>query len=231
MLEALQFRRNALTGLLAVFKKTASKHGSTEATKAAVALSQQMQRGVASDVIWEDMFVAKAQEVLKREGISGVSPPDSVFLTDPARATINSMGVVWQRFHGVQTSSNTSGTIHGTNIAYVKVLPSGKTLTQGVSQIIKVSSGLKIVVGITNGGDYTEENIKVTLLIKQTPQPIKKAKTIRRIYSHASTEVIFTHFAVTELANTVPITVDVTPVLGETNKNNNKYTYEVRFSY
>jgi CARDB len=232
MLEALQLRRNALSGLLTVFKKTFSKRGSVEATNAAVALSSKMLRGVASDVLWEDMFVAAAQNVLKREGISGVSPPDSVFVADPTRATINSMTVVWQRFHGVQTSNSTSGLVHGTNIAYVKVLPSGKTLTEGsAAPIITANNRLAIAVGVKNGGDYTEEGIKVTLLINQTPKPIKQSETIGQIYSHNTTEVVFKNLAVTELANIVPISIDVVPVVGETNKTNNKATFEVRFSF
>jgi len=232
MLEALQLRRNALSGLLTVFKKTFSKRGSVEATNAAVALSSKMLRGVASDVLWEDMFVAAAQNVLKREGISGVSPPDSVFVADPTRATINSMAVVWQRFHGVQTSNSTSGLVHGTNIAYVKVLPSGETLTEGsAAPIITANNRLAIAVGVKNGGDYTEEGIKVTLLINQTPQPIKQSETIGQIYSHNTTEVVFKNIAVTELAKIVPISIDVAPVAGETNKTNNKATFEVRFSF
>jgi len=232
MLEALQLRRNALSGLLTVFKKTFSKRGSVEATNAAVALSSKMLRGVASDVLWEDMFVAAAQNVLKREGISGVSPPDSVFVADPTRATINSMAVVWQRFHGVQPSNSTSGLLHGTNIAYVKVLPSGKTLTEGsAAPTITANNRLAIAVGVKNGGDYTEEGIKVTLLINQTPQPIKQSETIGQIYSHATTEVVFKNIAVTELAKIVPISIDVAPVAGETNKTNNKATFEVRFSF
>ncbi|MGA9761814.1 MAG: CARDB domain-containing protein [Gaiellaceae bacterium] len=231
LLESLQLRSSALSGLLTVFKATQSKRGSTEAIKAGAALSKQMLRGVASDVLWEDMFAAAAQDVMKREGISGVSPPKSVFVSDPTRATVNSMANVWQTFHGVQTNSQTSGTIHGTNIAYVKVFPSGDTLTEGVTKTITANERLRFVVGVQNGGDFQEQNIKVTLKISQKPDPIVKVMTIGQIYSHATAEVTFKDFAVTELANVVPISVDVTPVTGETNKANNQATYEVRFSF
>ena len=231
MIEALQLRRNALTGLLEVFKKTAAKRGSTEATKAGVELSQQMLRGVASDVIWQDMFVTVAQDVLKRQGISGAPPPNSVFVADSTRATINSMGVVWQRFHGVQTSTTTSGTIHGTNIEYVKVMPVNETLTQGLTKVVKIRKDLSFVVGVKNGGDYLEQNIKVTLKINQSPQAIEKVETIPQIYSHATAEVVFKNFAVTDPINKLPVSIDVAPVSGETNTANNKATYEVRFSF
>ncbi len=232
MVEALQLRENSLIGLLNVFRKTASKHGSTAATQASVALSKQMLRGLASDVIWEDMFVAGAQDVLKSQGISGVFPPDSVFVADPVRATFNSMGVVWQRFHGVQTSTTTSGAVHGTNIAFVKVFPGATTLTEGVTQTIKTSNDLRFVVGVENGGDFLESNVKVTLRIGQKPGPIVKTLTIPQIYSKTQQEVVFKGpFAVNDLINVVPINVDVAPVSGETNTANNKATYEVRFSF
>lgn len=232
MLEALQLRENALTGLLTVFKETASKRGSTETTKAGVALSQQMQRGVASDVIWEDMFVAASREVLKEMDITGVSPPTSVFVADTVRATYNSMGVVWQRFHGVQTNPGTSGTTHGTNIDYVKIMPVGETLTEGLTKTIKIRKDLKFVVGVKNGGDYLEQNIKVTLLINQSPQPISMSLTIDQIYSGATKEVVFKGpFNISDPINKIPVKVDVTPVTGETYTSNNRATYEVRFTF
>jgi hypothetical protein len=230
MVEALQLRQNSLSGLLEVFKKTMSKHGSTAATKAGVALSQQMLRGVASDVLWQDMFVTPAQAVLKQQGISGVAPPSSVFVADSQRATYNSMQVVWQRFHGVQ-STNTSGTVHGTNIAYVKILPSGTILNAAITQTIKTSDRLAFAVGVENGGDYLEQNIVVTLKIGQTPNPIVKKQTIAKIYPQAKQEVVFKSLNIGELANKIPVRVDVAAVTGETNLANNVATYEVMFTF
>ncbi len=234
MIEALQLRRNSLSGLLNVFEKTAAKRGSVEATKAGVALSDQMQRGVASDVIWEDFFAAPARALLKRDGITGVSPPASVFVADTVRATYNSMSVVWQRFHGVQVSTTTSGAVHGTDIAYVKVLPSGDTLTPGLTKLINVPTNpdkLAFVVGVENGGDFMEQNIKVTLVIDQHPTPIRRVLTIGQIYNQTQKEVIFKGpFSLTDLINKIPVSVDVAPVTGETNTANNHYTYEVRFT-
>lgn len=230
MVEALQLRQNSLSGLLDVFKKTMSKHGSTAATKAGVALSQQMLRGVASDVLWQDMFVTPAQAVLKQRGISGVAPPSSVFVADSQRATYNSMQVVWQRFHGVQ-STNTSGTVHGTDIAYVKVLPNGKILNAAITETIKTSDRLAFAVGVENGGDYLEQNIVVTLKIGQTPNPIVRKMKIASIWPKAKQQVVFKSLNISELANKIPISVDVARVPGEVRISNNVATYEVMFTF
>jgi hypothetical protein len=121
---------------------------------------------------------------------------------------------------------------HGTNIAYVKVLPSKQALRQGVVSTTQIKRQLAFIVGVENSGHFLEQNIKVTLLINQTPQPIRKSLTIGQIRRGALKEVVFEGpFALTELVNVIPIKVNVTPVSGETNLVNNSATYEVRFTF
>ena len=234
LVEALQLRSDGLQGLLDVFKATATKHGTTAVTEAGLGLSQQMYKLVASDVIWADMFVAPAQKVLQDKGTTGVSPPSSIFLIDPDLASRGSMGAIWQRMHGVAPTSSTSGAgQHGTGIAYVKVIPSRQTLSEAVTTTIRLNTGnLSFVVGVENTGDYLEQNVKVTLTIHQGSKSIVKKETIGQILNGQTKEVVFKGpFALTDLINTVPINVEVTPVPGEASVTNNSYTYEVRFSY
>lgn len=133
--------------------------------------------------------------------------------------------------------------VHGTSIAYVKVPSSRQTLHQGqrMTAIIKIDAApsaqithktaVTFVVGVKNDGDYTEHNVKVTLRIEQTPNPIKKTKTIGQMYKGTITEVAFKGVSgFTDLINKVPIKVDVAPVPGETNLANNSATYSVRFT-
>jgi hypothetical protein len=234
LLEALQLRQNALTGLLAVFKGTASKKGTeAEMNTAGQLLSKQMLRGLASDVVWTDMFQSPSRTILQKEGIAGVSPPASVFIADPQYATTNSMSSDWQRIHGVQTSSTTTGGRHGTGISDVKV--GGQTLTPGVTATIKDTGSITFVVGVNNGGDYLEQNVRVTLVINQRQQPIKIPQTIGQILSQTTKEVVFkigagTKYSLTDLINVVPIKVAIDPVPGETYLANNQVTYEVRFT-
>ncbi len=123
--------------------------------------------------------------------------------------------------------------VRGTDISYVKVMPSGDALTSGLTKMIKVPTNhdnLAFVVGVENGGDYLEQNIKVTLVIYQHPTPIRRVLTIGQINSKTTKEVIFKGpFNLTEFINKIPIKVDVAPVSGETNLVNNHYTYRVRF--
>lgn len=235
LVEALQLRSDGLQGLLDVFKKTSTERGNTAVTQAGFALSQQMYKLVASDVIWTVMFAEPAQEVLQNKGVTGVSTPASLFLADPDIASKNSMGGTWQRIHGITPTTNTSGTgRHGTGIAYVKVMPSNQTLQQGVTTTIRLNTGtLAFVVGVENTGDYLEQNVKVTLTIHQSGgKSIVEHQTIPQILNGTTKEVDFKGpFAVTTLISVVPVNVEVTPVPGEASIANNSYTYDVIFSY
>ena len=127
-------------------------------------------------------------------------------------------------------SAKTKG-VHGTSIAYVKVNPGNRTLHQGMASVIQLRSNTAFVVAVENGGDYLEHNVKVTLLIKQKPQPIRKSLTIRQIRRGAYQEVVFKGLNVTEVVHRIPLKVSVAPVSGETNLVNNSATYEVMFSF
>ncbi len=76
--EALLFRVNGLRGLQTAFQETAD---ATDATVAGQALAAQTGRLLASDVVWEDSFRARAQDVFESEGIEGIEVPTSVFVT------------------------------------------------------------------------------------------------------------------------------------------------------
>jgi hypothetical protein len=235
LVEALQLRSDGLAGLLEVFKATASKQGnSTESTKAGIALSQQMYKIVASDVIWANMFVTPAQKVLQDEGVVGAPPPTSVFLAEPELATRNTMGQFWQRIHGVTPTTNNQGTgRHGTGIAYVKISPANETLQVGVTKTIQLKANLGFVVGVENTGDYREENVKVKLVIHQNApsEPIVRKTSIASIYPNTTTDVFFKGpFNPSTLITVVQMNVQVTPVPSEASAANNTATYSVRFS-
>jgi hypothetical protein len=122
--------------------------------------------------------------------------------------------------------------VHGTGIAYLKVNPGNRTLHQGMVSTVRLTANIAFVVGVENGGQFLERNVKVTLLIDQKPQPIRRSLTIKQIRRGAKQVVVFKPpFSLTELANMVPIKVNVAPVRGETNLVNNSATYKVRFSF
>jgi hypothetical protein len=131
-------------------------------------------------------------------------------------------------------SAKKSAGRHGTSIAYVNVLPGKQTLQEGVTTTIQLKSNLTFVVGVRNDGDYPEQNVKVTLVIRQLApaQSITKTLSIARIDNGATKGVDFTGpYNIRTMISVVPINVRVSPVPGEVSTANNAATYEVRFSF
>ena len=75
--ESLQFRVSGLNGLVAAFRQTAD---SQDAARAGTLLAAQAERFVASDVIWDDLFVEPSKTELEQLGVTGVAVPDSNFV-------------------------------------------------------------------------------------------------------------------------------------------------------
>src|SRR5690349_3279212 len=74
MLSAFELRSNGLRGMSDAFRSTAS---SKNADAAGADLAVQMQRFIASDVIWQDFFKEPTKEELQKLGVTGVNVPDS----------------------------------------------------------------------------------------------------------------------------------------------------------
>jgi len=229
MLDSLDLRTNGLTGMSDAFRSTAS---SKNATTAGGELAVQMQRLIASDVIWQDLFKEPTKSELRRLGVTGVNVPDSIFLANPDIATTASMKSLWQRIHGTTAggSGGTTCTPRGTGLVSTKALPSGKDLSTSSLNTIPLSTDLVFTVTVKNSGCAQEVGLRVTLTIQQSPKPIKAHKTIPLIDSGNEESVSFSGLGLPPLDQKTTLTVEVDPVPGETRTDNNSATYQVQFS-
>jgi hypothetical protein len=226
LIEALQFRVSGLQGLADTFQKATNK---ANEDSDALLLASQAQRLVASDVVWDDLFKDPAVAVLQKEGITGVNVPDSNFVTNQDLASVRSMGPVLQRIHGASTSGTPTG-VHGTNIVYVKALPTGQTLSEDTENIIKATSDLGFEVAVKDSGESQEVHIEVTLTIQKSPTPIVQTKTIDLINAGETKTVTFTNLGQVPFVQKTSVKVDVKPVPGEKTTSNNSAQYPVLFS-
>jgi CARDB len=225
-IEALQYRVNGLRGLQTAFQETAD---ATEASAAGQQLAVQAQRLLASDVIWTDSFQGPAEAVLVSEDVEGLEVPNSEFVATDEIATPEDLAAIWQRIQGAADGGTPSG-LHGSGISYVKALPSGTLLTTTADTTIVVTDELAFEVGVEDTGDSQEVQIKVTLTIPKTPDPIVQTKTIPLIDPGETTAVTFQVGTLVPFGETVAVKVDVDPVQGETNISNNTFEYPVIFS-
>ena len=224
--EALLFRVNGLRGLQTAFQETAD---ATDATVAGQALSAQTGRLLASDLVWEDSFRARAQGVFEDEGIEGIEVPTSVFVTVEEVATAGDLAAIWQRIQGASDGGTPSG-LHGSGISYVRALPSGQNLSTTTETTILVTDELAFEVGVEDTGDSQEVRLTVTLTIPKQPDPIVQTKTIPLIDPGETKAVTFQIGTLVPFGEQISVKVDVDPVQGETNTANNTAEYPVIFS-
>lgn len=223
--EALQYRVNGLKGLRTTFKQTTDD---TDASVAGDSLVVQTRRLLASDVIWTDSFQARADVVLKDEGVEGLDLPSSEFITSDDLTSSSSLAAIWQRIQGASTGGTPTG-VHGNQIAYVKALPSGALLSATTETTIKVNTDLAFEVGITDSGESQEVRVKVTLTIPAQPDPIVKSATIP-IIDPGETKAVVLKLGTLPPFEQVSVKVDVDPVPGETFTANNTAEYPVIFT-
>jgi hypothetical protein len=224
LISALQLRVSGVEGLANTFAANPTSKSTDEAS----VLAQQADRLLASDVVWDDLFVGPTVAELKRQGVSGVSPPESHFVTNPDLITERSMSLVLQRLRGA-TSGGTPTGLHGTNIVSTKV-EGGSDLSTSTENTVKASSSLAFVVTIADSGDSQEVGIKITLTIQKPGGAIVKTKTVDLIDPGQEKSVTFSGLGQVPFAQKTTINVDVAPVPGEHNTSNNKASYPVIFS-
>lgn len=225
-IEALQYRVNGLLGLKTAFQETAD---ATDATVAGQQLAAQMDRLLASDVLWVDSFKARAEAILETEEVVGLEVPSSEFVTADDIATPGSLAAIWQRIQGASTDGTPTG-LHGSGISYVKALPSGQLLSATTETTIEVTDQLAFEVGVEDTGDSQEVRIKITFTIPKQPDPIVKTATIPLIDPGETKAVTFQIGALVPFGEQISVKVDVDPVQGETNTANNTAEYPVIFT-
>jgi hypothetical protein len=227
-LQSLSFRITGMRRLADVFRATA---GSDDGSGASLQLATQANRLVTSDVIWADLFRAASLAQMRSDGVSGVPVPESDFVQNPEFGSPGYWEPVFDRVNGAATDGGTSsGSLHGTGIVETKALPSGVVLATDVENIVTAGTDLAFAVTVEDTGDNQEVQIKVTLTIEQQPSPIVATKTIDSINPGESKTVTFSDLGQVAFATKTTVKVDVEPVEGEANADNNSASYPVIFS-
>jgi hypothetical protein len=225
LIEALQLRVSGVEGLATTFEQNPNSKGAGEAAT----LSQQADRLLASDVMWDDLFAGPADSEMKRQGVSGVSAPSSHFVANRDLISERSMSLVLARLRGATAGGKPTG-LHGTNIVDTKVLPGGQALSTQTENTVTATSDLRFVVTIHDGGNSQEVQIKVTLTIQKPGGAIVKTKTLDLINPGQDRSITFGDLGQVPFAQKTTVNVDVAPVQGEHDTSNNKASYPVIFS-
>jgi hypothetical protein len=233
LIQALQFRVSGLNGLSRALAATAN---TKDTTRAGTVLAAQMQRLLASDVVYDDAFKDPAAAELRAQGVTGTSAsggplvPDSNFLQSSDLVTTTAMVTVLSKIRGGTVTPSTGG-LRGTNLVSVKVMPAGTELSTTTQTTIVVRTNMTFQVTVQDSGDSQEANIPVKLTIVQSGTPdIVKTATIGFINPGETKTVNFTNFTTPSFSKPATVKVEVQPVTNESNTDNNSADYPVIFS-
>lgn len=237
VVEALELRVLGLQGLAATFAHAAAVK--SNAADEALALSQQAYRLLASDIVWDAVFLKPAGARLASDGVSGVDVPESHFLENPNLiVTPDEMELVVTRIIAGAPTKGTCSGLHGTGIVSVEALPNGlggkpEVLQSSTLNTVTTSSNLLFQVTINDEGDFQEVHIPIQLVIARTAAaggPITKTSTVDLIDPGQNASVTFNDLGNVPFASQTTVTVDVAAVCGETDLSNNHAQYNVIFS-
>jgi hypothetical protein len=222
LIEALELRVSGLSSLAETF----ADH--SKASNASGLLAQAGDRLLASDIVWDDLFLTPAANQVKADGVTGVIPPESHSVSSADFVSAHQMALVLQRINGATTGGTVTG-IHGTNIVSVEALPAKQVLTVGSLNTVTTGTDLQIAVSVEDSGDSQEVKIPVSLTITGPPS-IVEHQTIVTINPGSTEVVTFGNLGAVSFGKQVSLTVDVKAVPGEVNLTNNTATYPVIFS-
>jgi len=152
LIESLQFRVSGLRGLSDAFRSTAN---SKDSDKAGAVLAKQAQRLLASDVVWDDLFQAPAQQILDEQGVHGVPVPSSHIVGSADIASPTTFAEIVKRIKGASTAGGGSG-LHGTGLESVTAQPQGLVLSPSTDNKVIASTDLAFEVAVKDTGDNLE---------------------------------------------------------------------------
>jgi hypothetical protein len=228
--DTLGFRVNGLRGLADTFRRTA---GSNKVATSSTLLASQAQRLITSDVVYRDLFRVPSVTELRAQGITGVPVPSSQFVVDaPNFGSPDYWTPVVNRLQGAATGGTTTPTtgFHGTGLVKTVALPSNKELSTTVENTVTAGTDLGFAVTVKDTGDSQEVGVKVTLTIQQVSPDVVATKTIDSINPGEEKTVTFNNLGKVDFVKPITIKVDIAPVPGEANRDNNSAEYRAILS-
>jgi hypothetical protein len=136
--------------------------GDAGAEKAMAAIAKQMQKLLASDVIYETVVRPEVDGVLADNGVSGSDLPESSILPDEKwldESTVSdALGAI-----SCNSGSAAPG-VHGLGLIGVSV--NGTELVEGVAGTIAGEEGVEVEVTVQNQGESTENGVSVSVTVE-----------------------------------------------------------------
>lgn len=147
-----------------IAEKMSTALADSGAEKATATIAKQMQKLLASDVIYEQVVRPEVDGVLADNGISDSDLPESTFLASEKWLEESTLSSALGAISGEETAG-VSG-VHGTELAGVSV--NSTELIEGAPTTIAGEEGAEVEVSVTNSGESTENGVNVAVTYEGT---------------------------------------------------------------
>jgi hypothetical protein len=196
--------------------------GEVGVEKARATISKQMEKLMASDVIYSTVVRPEIKRVLADNGIEGEDPPESVYLPDGTKWLDESaIDSALSSVDGSSSGEETSG-LHGLGLQGVSI--NGTELsTESTTEVVLEEETPEVEVSVENQGESTENGISVSITYGtgSTEGPIDSIGPIET----GSVSIPL----VPAPSGETTIEVEVQAVPGEETTENNEAAYSVLF--
>jgi hypothetical protein len=216
-------------GLATIADALPTALGDQDRRRGTIAVAQQMQVFLASDVIYTRRFVTNLATQLKNQSLQDqVRIPASQFLPnvqwlDPS--------FVSDRVDGIRSGRGggpASPGLHGTGLGTVTL--GGQTLTPGATATVTAAADLAFQAQVLNQGENDETGVTVKVNLGRGASAQALEGRIDSIARGQTRSVSVPVKKTPPTGQAVPVTVEVQPVPGEKKTDNNKQTFSVIFT-
>lgn len=232
----LQYRINGLTNLAANLPTLLQAQ---EENFTAGGIAQQMQRFLASDVIYEDSFAAPARAAMEKDDITGVEVPalqpflanDTLATTEGAKALLP--GLRRTAATNPDTGEPTDGNLRGNSLVQTEALPSETRLSADTPTTVEASENLKWRVTVRNSGDFVETNVVVTATFSYPNAPNdaeEREGSIPTIEPGQEVSIEIPGPSNIDYRDQGNLVIEIKPVQGESVIDNNRAEYPVKIA-
>ncbi len=198
-----------------IAEKMSTALGDAGAQKAMAGIARQMQKLLASDVVYETVVRPEIDAVLSSNEISGHDVPESSFLPDEKWIEESTVSQALGAISG-NSGAATPG-LHGLGLVGVTV--NGSELIEGESTTIAAEESVEVEVTVQNQGESTENGVNVSVTVEGNTLEGEIAEI------GAGEEATATIPLTPTPKGEVTLEVEVEPVPGETLSENNEATY------
>jgi len=198
-----------------IAEKMSTALGDAGAEKAMAGIAKQMQKLLASDIVYETVVRPEVDAVLADNGISGDDLPKSTVLADEKWLEESTVSEALGSISG-NSGSATPG-VHGLGLTGVAV--NGSELVEGGATPVSGEEGVEVEVTVQNQGESTENGISVSVTVE--------GNTLKgEIDELAAGEEGTATIPLTPTpSGEVTLEVEAEPVAGEEVATNNEATY------